>query len=767
MADKKSNYTWRYCKIGGVTRVKIDSGRDIEHLGSLDQKLWTVLSCPVAGLEFDEKTLKLLDTNNDGKIRVNEVIAAAEWLTSVVKKSDLILKQYDSIKLDDFNQDNENGKKLHDSAKQILKNLGLDKDEITLAEASDSVAIFAKTALNGDGVITEQSTDDEALKDLIKSAVDTVGGVDDRSGLKGINTELLDKFYAACADYKAWKDAGVADVFSYGDDTSAALDACNAVKAKIADYFMRCKLAAFHTDSATALDVSAARIGEISAKDLADCNDEISSYPIARVTGKPVLTLDFAGINPAWQPALAKVKAAVLDKELPGATEITEEQWNAILAKFDAYTAWNASKKGAEVESLGLDKITKILAEDRKNDLADIIAKDKELEAESAAIDDVEKFLRYYKNFFKLLKNFVTLTDFYSRDQKNLPVFQVGTLYIDQRSTELCIKVADMGKQGEVSDLSGMYILYCDCSSKALGKTMTIAAVLTDGDIDNIRVGKNAVFYDREGNDWDAVVTKILDNPISVRQAFWAPYRKLGRLISERIDKAAAEKSSKVDADIVDKATTTEIPTTDEAAVAAKDKTNVSGFDIAKFAGIFAAIGLAIGFILDACTALAKGVMAHWYVAPVLIILILALVSGPSMFIAWRKLRKRNLAPVLNANGWAINSHILVNIPFGKTFTSLAKYPTIDVEDPYEQKSTAATVCKVILWIAAIVGIVLLGFYLSGNWNMVTDFFDAICAHLHPAPAEADPAALDPAAADAAAEAAADAAEAVPAPAAE
>ena len=102
MADKKSNYTWRYCKIGGVTRVKIDSGRDIEHLGSLDQKLWTVLSCPVAGLEFDEKTLKLLDTNNDGKIRVNEVIAAAEWLTSVVKKSDLILKQYDSIKLDDF-----------------------------------------------------------------------------------------------------------------------------------------------------------------------------------------------------------------------------------------------------------------------------------------------------------------------------------------------------------------------------------------------------------------------------------------------------------------------------------------------------------------------------------------------------------------------------------------------------------------------------------------------------------------------------------------
>lgn len=757
---KKSNYTWRYCKIGGVTRVKIDKGRDIANLGSLDQKLWTVLSCPVTGLEFDEKTLKLMDTNNDGKIRVNEVIAAAEWLTSVLNNPDLILKQSDSIKLEDFNQENESGKKLYDSAKQILKNLGLDKDEITLAEASDSVAIFAKTALNGDGVITEQSTKDDDLKDLIASAVSTVGGVDDRSGLKGINTELLDKFYAACSDYKAWKDAGVDDVFSYGDDTAASLEACNAIKTKVADYFMRCKLAAFHTDSASALDVSAARIGEISAKDLDSCNDEISSYPIARVNGKPVLPLDSSAINPAWQAAVAKVKALVLDKELPGAAEMTEEQWNAILAKFDAYTAWNDSKKGAEVESLGLDKINKILQEDRKKELADIIEKDKELEAESAAIDDVEKFLRYYKNFYKLLKNFVTLTDFYSRDPKNLPVFQVGTLYIDQRSTELCIQVADMGKQGEVSDLSGMYVLYCDCSSKALGKTMKIAAVLTDGDIDNIRVGKNAVFYDREGNDWDAVVTKILDNPISVRQAFWSPYRKLGRLISERIDKSAADRNAKVEADIVDKAKTTDIPTTNEAAAAAKEKPNVTGFDIAKFAGIFAALGLAIGFILDACTALVKGVMAHWYVAPILILIILILVSGPSMFIAWRKLRRRNLAPVLNANGWAINSHILVNIPFGKTFTSLAQYPKLDVEDPYEQKSAAGTILKAILWIAVITGLVLLGFYVTGHWNMVSDFFSSVVSHLHPAPAEVDPAAADAAAVDPAAVPA----EAAPAP---
>ena len=746
MAKKDSGYKWSFCKIGGVTRVKIATGQDIAHLGELDQKLWTVLSCPVAGLEFDEKTLSMLDVNSDGKIHVNEVKAAAKWLTTVLKNPDLLIREEDTIKLSEFNQDEPEGAKLYNSAKQILSNLELDKDEISLADASDSVAIFAKTALNGDGIITEQSTTDEVLQDVIKSAVETVGSLDDRSGLKGIDTELLEKFYTACSDYKAWKDAGTDNIFPYGDKTADALDACNAIKEKVSDYFMRCKLAAFNTESTAALDISAERIGEIGAKDLAASMDEISAYPIARITGKSTLPLDNASINPAWQAAYSKFKSLLLDSESHGA--LSEEQWNDILARFSDYTAWMDAKKGAEVESLGLEKIEKILADDRKADLLDLIAKDKELEEESASIDAVEKFMRYYRYFYKLLKNFVTMTDFYSpepRKIENWAVFQAGTLYIDQRSTDLCIRISDMGKQGDVSELSGMYVLYCECTSKEKNQTMTIAAVLTDGDVDSLRVGKNAIFYDREGHDWYAVVTKILENPISIRQAFWSPYRKLSRLISERIDKSAAEKNSKVDSDFVDKATTTEIPTTDEAAVAAKEKTNVSGFDIAKFAGIFAAIGLAIGFLLEACTAVAKGVMAHWYVAPILILLILILVSGPSMFIAWRKLRRRNLAPVLNANGWAINSRIIVNIPFGKTFTKLAQYPKVKVEDPYKKKTPIGLIIFLVLII--LIGGGLAALYFTDNMNIITDWMDSLkpAQTTEAAPAEA-PAADAPAA---------------------
>ena len=678
--EKNSSYSWKFKSIGGSSRIDIASGEDIKHLGELDQKLWTVLSCPTTGLEFDQKTLEIIDKDNDGKIRVNEIVATAEYLTSVLNDADLLLKGTDTLELSALNQENENGKKLYDSAKQILANLGLEKESISLADTSDSVAIFAKTQFNGDGVITPASADDEALKAVIETAAAITGGSADRSGVQGVNADQIEAFYAACADYSAWVAAGKAEgVLPYGDNTDAALAAVDAIKDKVADYFMRCKLSAFNEETTAALDVQVAKVTEISGNNLAACADEIATYPLARVNGS--LTLPVSGINPAWQAAFAAVKSHVLDVDYPEAEEVSEEQWNASVAKLGAYAAWKGAKAGACVEELGIEKVDEILKADSKAALLALVDQDKALEAEAAGIDAVDNLLHLVKNFYSLLRNYVTFEDFFGKE--TLADFQAGELFIDQRSLKLCIKVADMGKHGDMAGLSGMYIIYCACTSKSTGKTMNIAAVLTDGDVDNLRVGMNAVFYDRDGVDYDATVTKIVDNPVSVRQAFWAPYKKFARTVTERINKSAADKESKVMGNMSEKANTISVPTTQEEkdAAAAAPKP-ASSFDIAKFAGIFAAIGMAVAYISTALVSLAKGVTTHWYVLPCIILAIIVCISGPSMFIAWQKLRKRNLAPVLNANGWAINAHILVSIAFGAGLTCLAKFPALESVDP-------------------------------------------------------------------------------------
>ena len=139
----KENYNWKYASVGGSVRVKLESGADIANLDKLDRKKWTVLSCPTTGLEFDEKTLKLLDADGDGRIHVDEVIAAAKWVTGVIKDPDLLLKEQGELKFSDFNTDSEEGAKLEKSARQILANLKIEKDSISLAETSDNEKIFA------------------------------------------------------------------------------------------------------------------------------------------------------------------------------------------------------------------------------------------------------------------------------------------------------------------------------------------------------------------------------------------------------------------------------------------------------------------------------------------------------------------------------------------------------------------------------------------------------------------------------------------------
>jgi len=677
------NYDWKFSTVGGVTRVNIESGQDILHLDELDRKLWTALSCPLKGLEIDEKTMTMLDTNGDGKIHIEEIVAASKWLTKVINDPELLLKREAFIPFSAFNTNDEEGAHLLETSKQILENLGLEKNEISVADVSDSIAIFAKTRFNGDGIITENSADDEAVKALIKTVIDCMGSVTDRSGDPGIDTDKIEAFYTALADFKAWKEAGDADkanVFPYGDDTANALAALMAVKDKVDDFFMRCKLASFNADSAAVLDVSSAKIGEISGNNLAASTDEIATYPLARVNAEHRLPLGNE-VNPAWAGAVANLKKLVIDKEFKNADYITEEQWFSMLAKFGAYNAWMGAKAGAAVEGLGYDAVVKALEENKKEALLNLVAQDKALEAKSNAIDQVDKLLHLYRDFYTLLTNFVTFSDFYSPEKR--AIFQAGTLYIDERACDLCVKVSDMGAHNTMAAYSNMYILYCDCTCKSKPGTMTIAAVVTDGDVGDIMVGKHAVFYDRDGLGWNATVTKIIDNPISIRQAFWSPYRKMAKSVEDMINKRAAEKDAKVMADANAKIDNANLPA-DGSKPAEAPK---PPFDIAKFAGIFAAIGLAIGLVGAAIGGLFEWLGMHWYNIVIFFAIIILIISGPSMIMAWLKLRKRNLAPVLNANGWALNQRILVNTRFGATLTGIAKYPIVKTKDPFTMKA--------------------------------------------------------------------------------
>ena len=712
--EKNKGYKWSFAGVGGVTRVNIASGEDIAHLGELDQKLWTVLSCPVKGLELDERTLAMMDDDNDGKIRVQEVVKTADWLTSVLKNNDLLLAQKGEIRLTDIDDTTDNGKRVLASAKRILNNLGKEGDTLTTADTADSMAIFAKTRFNGDGVITANSTDDADLKSVIEACIKTVGSTDDRSGEAGVTAEQIEAFYAACADFDAWQKAAT---LPYGENTAAALAAWQSIKPKVDDYFLRCKLSAFDAGAEAPLNVAQSQFEAISSKNLTECGDEIAEYPLSKIDTKGKLTLKIDAINPAWQAAFGTLKSIVFDADFAKKDAITEADWQSVGQKFAPFVAWLESKKGAAVEPLGTETISTIMKADRKADLLALVEQDKALESEANSISEVDKLLHLCRDFYTLLKNFVTLTDFYTKDPDVKAIFQAGTLYIDQRSCDLCIKVSDMDKHNAMASFSGMFLIYCDCVSKTKGTTMKIVAVMTNGEVNNLTVGKNAVFYDRSGLDWDATVTKIIENPISIRQAFWSPYRRISVWAENLINKRAAEKDAKMMEETTAKLAA-KAPGEGEKPVAKPP------FDIAKFAGIFAAFGMALGMIGTAMVDVAKGLEGfRWYQYLAIVVGIIIVISGPSMIMAWLKLRKRNLAQVLNANGWAVNADILVNIIFGATLTKIATYPKIRLKDPFAQKGIP--VWRKILYLIVILLIALFALYYLGileKWGIDIQF---------------------------------------------
>src|SRR5947209_10898371 len=178
-----SNHTWKFFRAGGFPQVRLESGADLANLDQLDQKLWVALACPTTGLEFDAKTLALIDTDKDGRIRAPEIIAAAKWATSCLKNPDDLLKGSPSLPLSAINDATEEGKQLLSSARQILANLGKkDADSITIEDTTDTTKIFAQTVFNGDGIIPADSAEDDTVKTVISDMIACLGADTDRSG---------------------------------------------------------------------------------------------------------------------------------------------------------------------------------------------------------------------------------------------------------------------------------------------------------------------------------------------------------------------------------------------------------------------------------------------------------------------------------------------------------------------------------------------------------------------------------------------------------
>lgn len=672
--------SWKFVRAGGFDQVHLESGADLIALGELDLKLWVALACPVKGLEFDARTLELIDLDKDGRIRAPELISAAAWAGAMLKNPEDLMKGSDSLLLSAVNDTSDEGRQLVTTIKMVLRSMGTpDAGSISVADTDKAQKAFEAQTFNGDGVVPLESVPDEATKAVLSQIIETQGSVLDKSGKAGVSEVQVEAFNKALTEHAAWLAQADASVLVLKGDSAEAFDAFSAVKPKIDDYFARARLAAFDPRALTALNREEKDYLAVAAKDLTVTAQEVAPFPLAQVAAGKPLALQ-VGLNPAW----AEPMAAFVEK---GATPLgvkdpmTEAEWVRVRAAFAPYETWHAAKVGASVEKLGPARVNELADGAWKPKLISLLVEDASQKPVADAINSVEKLVRLNRDLLTLANNFVTFRDFYSR--KTPAIFQAGTLYLDTRACELCVRVEDPAKHATVAPLSRSYLVYCDLSRPAFGEKMSIVAAMTAGDIDNLMPGRNGLFYDRKGRDWDATVTKIVDAPISVRQAFWSPYKKLIRFVEEQ----AAKRAAAADAAGTDRLVGSAATVDKGVAGKAPEPAAAKKLDI----GVVAAIGVAVGGIAAAFGALLSAFFGLGFWMPIGLIGLLLLISGPSMAIAWLKLRQRNVGPLLDANGWAVNAQARINVPFGRSLTKQAELPegsTRDLSDPFAETDT-------------------------------------------------------------------------------
>ena len=321
-------------------------------------------------------------------------------------------------------------------------------------------------------------------------------------------------------------------------------------------------------------------------------------------------------LNPKHLEAILAFAEKCVKPVLGEKDTLSRLEWKKVKGAFAVYRAWVAAKP--------------VMNAGKKGEL-----------------DDEERILRYKLHLVEFLENYVNMRRLY--DLKELAVFQTGVLRIDAKEMNLCFHVESEAAHSALVEKSNCCVIYLKLSRPSEGAT-----------------------YDRDGKDWDAVITKVVEAQVSLAEAFWAPWRKLGEGVAAAVKKFLGDKQAAAQKNVE----------------AGTQNAQAGG---AAMASSVAAIGIGVAMVGSAAAALMAAIsnMTALQIA-ISVVAIILVVSLPSVILTWFKLRKRDIGAILNACGWAVNRPMRFSMKRARAFTICAP----------------CRICRIICWLVVLLAIV-------------------------------------------------------------
>jgi len=661
----------RFQRFGRCYHLRIADAGDLLHVLELDEALWVATGAPIDTINCDGTFLKWVDTDHNGRIMCFEVKDAIRWLTGVLSDLTGVTEADTTLHLDAINTDHAHGRRILASASKMLDRLGRNNDKrITLDEVRQIKATVESTPVSEAGVVLPEAADDPHIRQFICDIIGTVGGVDHPSGKTGVGQAQLSEFLQQARQYLDWRGKGQippaqdkTEVMPFGADTPELFALYCRLADKIEQYFAQCEAVAFDPRTVEHIAPGTAELQAVDFQDPSAIEKLMKEASLAEPVAERVLTFDDR-INLYYAADMELFRSGIVEPTFGrGASCLSQAQWEQIKQLFAPHKAWIDARTGQAVEKLGVEKLTEYLQDRYRAAVEALIAESTETAFVLDNIRLTEKLILYQAYMLSLVNNFVSFPNLY--DASRRAMFEMGAVIMDGRLFDLAVRADNPAQHSAVAKTSNMFVMYVDVVQRD-GQVLHLAVPVTAGGKGNLCVGKRGVFISLAGEQLDAKVAQIIENPISITEALISPFQRIGRLITGKIEAmtTAAEKK-------LDTTTVQAVERVQQAGPAAPGKP--SGLAAG---GLIMGGGVALAALSSAAAYITK-TLGELGTSKIIIGIVTALVAVmlPTSIVAFLKLRSRDLSAILEGSGWGINARMKLTLRQARFFTRQPRFP--------------------------------------------------------------------------------------------
>lgn len=700
--------TMKFRRIGGSSQLVIESANDFRNAYELDPAHWTLTSIPAKNLLCPAEFLDLIPQDASGRIHVKDVRNLLKWVISTVADLSDFITAAPALRLAALNDKDADGIRAKETAVLALKRIGAKSDsEITIEQINEFKTLVSNALQNGDGIIPPEPVKDAVTAECIKFAMAAVGSQKDISGADGVGAAEIDAFESMLKGFLDWTDEGIArkkELFPYADATAGLWGSFKSVAADVDDYFESCHALVY----AGAHDTSSrVPTNTFDPYDSSSVEDFFKKAPLAPADPACILHLN-ERVNPNRADALAAF-FETFRKSIPGdAASISESEWTAFKAAIAPYGDWTGRKNTDKLDGLDLERLRAVAASKAFENVRAMITEDTVVSNNVTCCDLVRKVIICQTNLREFLNNFINMEALFSPEKRSFIL--AGKLVMNGFNFHMCMIVHDVAAHKKIAATSNVCVMYITATTGTAPavKTMNLAVAVTAGTMRRLFVGKSGVFYTPDGLIWDAVVTDLIQQPVSLKEAILMPFYRIGDIISSQAEKHFAAKTNALEADVT--------KGVDAKLAGGEQPKKEGGINMPMLimgGGVgIAALGSSFAFMAKSL----QGV-SIWRILAVLLGIFI-IICAPFVILSLLKLFRRSLTRFLEANGCALNREMRLTLALGRIFTYVPRIPgkfslyamntASAADDPDAVKSPFLNIVFKLLILIVIIQIILL-----------------------------------------------------------